>query len=34
MLLSSAVVWCAFAAGLPWGIVGIAAFYAAARCCS
>jgi O-antigen/teichoic acid export membrane protein len=30
-VLSSAVTWIAFVAGLPWGIVGVAAFYAAAR---
>lgn len=30
-VLSSVVTWAAFAAGLPWGIVGVAAFYAGAR---
>ena len=30
-LLTSVVTWSAFAAGLAWGIVGVAAFYAAAR---
>jgi O-antigen/teichoic acid export membrane protein len=29
--LSSIVTWAAFAAGLPWGIAGVAAFYAGAR---
>jgi O-antigen/teichoic acid export membrane protein len=30
-LLSSLVTWAAFVAGLPWGIVGVAAFYAGAK---
>ena len=30
-LLTSSVTWLAFAVGLAWGIVGVAAFYAAAR---
>ena len=29
--LESAVTWAAFVAGLPWGIVGVAGFYAGAR---
>jgi len=30
-LLESAITWSAFVAGLPWGIVGVSAFYAGAR---
>ena len=30
-IVSSVVTWIAFVAGLPWGIVGVAAFYTAAR---